>query len=224
VAPRAGASTALGTATLRPVIDAVASIAHTAAPFLVEPRQSMDVLVRLADRTVTGTIGGTYGNNIVSVTYAKLGARHRLQGWLELLALTATDPRAWQSVVVGRGGWSLLGPVGAELATTVLADLVALYDAGLAEALPFAPKTAAEYARIRSDRKSIANLQPVLQRVWYQERDAVYARFFPESLDELFAEPSRAEEVRGQLGEASRFGTLARRVWHVLLQCEELHR
>ena len=38
----------------------------------------------------------------------------------------------------------------------------------------------------------------------------------------MLAQPSRAAEERGDLGEPSRFGTLARRVFAPLLRCEEL--
>ena len=39
--------------------------------------------------------------------------------------------------------------------------------------------------------------------------------------DALLQEPSRPEEERGSLAEPSRFGTLARRVFHPILSVEE---
>jgi exodeoxyribonuclease V gamma subunit len=42
------------------------------------------------------------------------------------------------------------------------------------------------------------------------------------TLETLLAEPSRPGEVRGTLGEPSRFGTLARRVFQPLLDNEDL--
>jgi exodeoxyribonuclease V gamma subunit len=133
----------------------------------------------------------------------------------------------WQAVTIGRGGRSILGPVGDTFARRVLDDLIILYDLGRNEPLPFAPKTSAQYARIRMEDKSVTALQGVLEREWRGdrkrngERDADYARFFPESVTELLAARSRAEDVRPPLGEPSRFGSIARRVWQPLLSCEQ---
>ena len=128
----------------------------------------------------------------------------------------------------------MLGPVGEAYARRVLADLVELFQTGRNEPLPFAPKTSAEYARIRYEDKSVAALQGAIEREWSGtrggrgrpdragERDADYARFFPESLSDLLAPRSGPDDVRGTLGEPSRFGSLARRVWQPLFDHEEL--
>jgi exodeoxyribonuclease V gamma subunit len=56
------------------------------------------------------------------------------------------------------------------------------------------------------------------------DRDVAYEQYFGRGvkLEDLLREESRADEVRGALGEPSRFGTLARRVFTPLLVCEEL--
>ena len=56
------------------------------------------------------------------------------------------------------------------------------------------------------------------------DRDPAYEQYFGSgaSLADLMAEESRSAEERGALGEPSRFGTLARRVFTPLLTCEEL--
>jgi exodeoxyribonuclease V gamma subunit len=45
------------------------------------------------------------GDSIVRIGYSKLAPKHRLQAWLELLALTVSDPSGgWRAVTIGRGG------------------------------------------------------------------------------------------------------------------------
>jgi exodeoxyribonuclease V gamma subunit len=219
---------ALGTRTLAPVASEVASLAAVVEPYLAADREAHDVELELGGRTVAGTVGTVHGRQIVTVLYSWLGAKHRLQAWIQLLALSAAAPDVpWQAVTVGRGGRSILGPVPADFARQVLDDLITLYDLGRNEPLPFAPKTSAQYARIRIEGKSVAALQGVLQREWTGdrsrggERDADYARFLPASVTDLLAERSRPQDARGSLAEPSRFGSLARRVWQPVLSCEE---
>jgi exodeoxyribonuclease V gamma subunit len=106
----------------------------------------------------------------------------------------------------------------------VLADLVELRWTGLREPLPFSARTSAEYARLRSDQQLTPAMLRDLDKVWRQDRDDAYERFFGPGvkLTAMLDQPSRAEEVRGDLGEPSRFGTLARRVFAPLLRCEDL--
>ena len=104
----------------------------------------------LGEERLTGSVARVFGDDIVRVSFSRLSAKSRLQSWVELLALTAAHPdRSWRAVTIGSGGRSVLGPVGGRLAGLVLADLIDLQRTGLAEPIPFAPKTSAEYARIR---------------------------------------------------------------------------
>ena len=93
----------------------------------------------------------------------------------------------------------------------------------MAEPIPFAPKTSAEYARIRFDNRAVAPFKKILNQEWDRERDETYERFFGAgvTLDALLAPSPSASEERGDLREPSRFGTLARRVFHPLLMVEE---
>ena len=216
---------AFGHQALRKVLDNVRQVAEATRPFLVGPRQGCDVVAQLGDHTVIGTLSTLHEDRLVSVNYSWVGAKHRLLAWVELLALTAACPdRSWQSVTVGRGRPSVLGPVPGPWATMVLADLVQLYRTGLGEPLPLGPKTSAEYARIRYEGKSVDTLKDKLHRTWNEERDPAYESFFGRGVtfETLLEESSRPEEERGSLAEPSRFGTLARRVWHPLLGSEVL--
>jgi exodeoxyribonuclease V gamma subunit len=165
------------------------------------------------------------GDSIVHVSYSKLAAKHRLRAWLELLALTVTDPsRAWQAMTIGRGGCSQIRAVDATWAGKVLADLIALRAAGLREPLPFSPKASAEYAALRNRDRQPALYRRQLDKLWVEDRDEAYERFFGvgASLDAVLAQRSIPNEVRGNLAEPSRFGTLARRVFQPLLSVEDL--
>ena len=215
----------LGARTLTPVVDNVRQIAATSARFLEHPRSQRDVFAVLGEHTVAGTVSHLYGDRLVTVNYSWLGPKHRMQAWIELLALTASHPeRPWQAVTVGRASRSELGPVRAEWAGRLLGDLLEIYRLGLSEPLPLAPKVVAEYARIRHEDKSLANYSDKLDKLWGEERDPAYERFFGSGvkLESLLQEPGRPDEARGGLVEPSRLGTLARRLWQPLLGAEEL--
>ena len=202
---------------------AVTELTALATPFLVGDPERFEIVADLEDERLTGSVARVFGDDIVRVGFSRLSAKSRLQSWVELLALTAAYPeRSWRAVTVGSGGRSVLGPVGGQLARIALGDLIELQRTGLAEPIPFAPKTSADYARIRLNNWPIEPNLRSLEKTWTLERDALYEQFFGSGvgLETLLAEPSRPSEVRGSLGEPSRFGTLARRVFQPLLANE----
>lgn len=222
----------IGSRALDPIARNVAEIAARARPLLTGEPRTVDVLAELEvpgaygprHFTVVGTVPGVYEHRLVTVRYSQVGASHRLEAWLQLLAMTATEAEPWEAVAVGRsgfnGGSSTFGPVPQEFATLVLADLVDLYRTGLNAPLPLPPKAAAEYAERRADDRAPNVIMPRIQRTWEMECDACYRAVFGDGLDQLLAAPSIQAEERGSLAEPSRFGTLARRVWHPLLMSE----
>jgi exodeoxyribonuclease V gamma subunit len=60
--------------------------------------------VRLDDgRLLVGTVPGVLGTVVRSVSYSKVGPKHRLAAWVRFLALSAGPPEDGVSVVtVGR--------------------------------------------------------------------------------------------------------------------------
>jgi exodeoxyribonuclease V gamma subunit len=213
----------LGQVAIDKVADTVRELQETARPYLTEPAERRDVAIELGDLLLSGTVSRLHGPNLVRVGFSRLNARHRLQAWIELLALTATHSEVeWRAVALGRGGHALLGPVAGDWAARVLADLVDLRSTGLCEPLPFAPRTAYDYALLRADDKTVELFKPKLEATWAAERDVAYETFFGAraSLDDLLRQPSVAAEARGDIGEPSRFGTLARRVFHPLISAE----
>jgi exodeoxyribonuclease V gamma subunit len=216
---------ALGQKAIHDITEQVDELVRTAQPFLTDRPGPYEVLAELEGVRLTGTVSGVTGDSVVHVSYSKLATKHRLQAWLELLALTVSDPsRAWQAVTIGRGGCSQIRAVDAAWAGTVLADLIDLRATGLREPIPFSPKTSAEYAAIRYRDRQPAPYRRQLDKLWAEDRDEAYQRFFGvgASFDAMLAQPSISSEERGNLAEPSRFGTLARRVFQPLLSVEEL--
>ncbi|MFZ0832808.1 MAG: exodeoxyribonuclease V subunit gamma, partial [Mycobacterium sp.] len=132
--------------------DQAVLLAEQARPYRRDP-DAVDVDVDLgAGRRLTGTVTPVYGERLVSVTYSKLDGRHLLQSWIPLLALIAHDPRRdWSAICIGRPKRGttvrqeeLTRP--ADAAVTLLADLVAIYDAGRRAPLPLPVKTSYAWA------------------------------------------------------------------------------
>jgi exodeoxyribonuclease V gamma subunit len=215
----------LGQMAIQEITNQVEQLVETARPFLTDQPVPYEVLAELEDRRLTGTVSGVVGDSVVHVSFSKLAPRHRLQAWLELLALTVHDPsRPWQVVTIGRGGCSHLRAIHSTWASTVLADLIDLRATGLREPIPYAAKTSAEYAALRFRDRQPDLYRKQLNKLWLEDRDEAYGRFFGPgaSLSDLLAQPPIASEVRGNLVEPSRFGTLARRVFQPLLSVENL--
>ena len=216
--PRSFGSTALGE-----VADTVRELTDAAAAYRSGPPERRDISVPVGPQLLVGTISGIHQTNLIRVAYSFLAAKHRLQSWIELLAITASYPGSpWRAVTVGRGGRSVMGPVDPESALSLLAELAELRTTGLREPLPFSPKTSAEYARLRADGKTIDLYEKKLEAIWLTERDRAWESFFgiKANLEDLLRQPPSSEEQSQGLTEPSRFGTVARRVFEPLLSVE----
>ncbi|WP_273733019.1 exodeoxyribonuclease V subunit gamma [Mycolicibacterium septicum] len=117
--------------------------------------QAYDVDIDLGNgRRLTGTVSPVFGDRLVSVTYSKLDGKHLLQSWIPLLALAAGHPgRDWSAVCIGRprrGDNPRVEGLGRpDDPVALLADLVAIYDAGRREPLPLPIKTSYAWAAAR---------------------------------------------------------------------------
>jgi exodeoxyribonuclease V gamma subunit len=198
--------------------------------------RSVDVDVDLGGgRRLRGTVPEVYGDRLVPVTYSRLGATHRLQSWIRLLALAATDDdHSWTAHTLGRPtnkrsgegfATSLLGPLD-HTAVDVLRDLVDLRDRGLCEPLPLPLKASLTYARLRRTRAG--QDEALLKAGW----DWTDGRFPGEQSDPAHRRawgpgaplpgvsvPPRDGEAHD--GESTRFGALALRLWSPLLAAEQ---
>jgi exodeoxyribonuclease V gamma subunit len=233
----------------KPVIDSLLPtvedlVAATEAEAGTRPGETIDVRVALDNgRTVTGTVAGVRGDALITTTFSRVAAKHRLAAWVRLLAVTASAPETgWRAVTIGRprsgDGITVatIPPLMADAAArgafarSRLAALVDLYDRALCEPLPIACKATAAYARaLREGADADAAARDAWQGSynWPGEADEpehvlVFGR--GRSFDELCAEDPRADE-RGpgwEPGEATRFGRYAARLWTDLLDVEEV--
>ena len=213
----------LGQQVLNAIATDVTAVHQLAGPYLDVAPERHEVTLDLGSMRLTGSVGNVRGDTVLRVSFSRVAAKHRLQAWLDLLALTVAQPgRPWEAVTVGRGGLAAVGPVESGWAERALADLVDLQGTGLTAPIPFGAKTSFEYARIRYLDRPIELSRGLLDRYWSEERDEVHERFYgPQPpLAVLLAEPSIAAEERGRLADPTRFGTLARRVFEPLLIAE----
>jgi exodeoxyribonuclease V gamma subunit len=224
----------LGGRQLDQVLAEVSPLVEAATPLMAAGRRTVDVLIDLSGgRRLTGSVPGLYGVRLITVTYSKLGARDRLRAWITLVALAAGHPETpWTAVTIGRGDpgrpqISVLGPVGAERAGQVLADLVELYGEGLRAPLESATKTSAAYAAARRADNDVPDSMRRARMRWAsgdfpgEDADAANERIWGRraTLDALTSTPAT-----GTNGETSRFGELALRLWGPLLDSERMGR
>ena len=112
----------LGWRMLGDLVDRADPLAEPRLALRTRPATAVDVDVDLGDgRWLRGTVPGVYGDRLVPVSYSRLGATHRLQSWVRVLALAASYPdRNWTAHTIGRPtnsrsrdthAVSLLGPV-----------------------------------------------------------------------------------------------------------------
>ncbi|GAB2574979.1 exodeoxyribonuclease V subunit gamma [Microlunatus antarcticus] len=212
----------LGTRVVGDLRTEVGTVAASAAPWTERPAERVDVLLDLGPVRLTGSVDGVRGDTAVRVLFSRPSAKHRLQAWVELLALSASRPeREWRTVVVGRKGQLELGPVTPEFARLVLTDLVDLQGAGLRTLLPFAPLASYEYALLDS-RDQLPDELKRVEDQWGRDRDPLWERVLGvgADLDTLMAEPARPGEGRPDRDGESRFASVARRVFVPLIRVQ----
>ena len=193
----------------------------------VEP-QAYDVDLDLGTgRRLTGTVSPVFGERLVSVTYSKLGGKHLLASWIPLLALAAGYPeRDWAAVCIGRPRrgdtprTTGLGRPDDPLA--LLADLVAMYDAGRREPLPLPVKTSFAWAEARhtgDDPELAAGYRWRSGNYPGEDREPAHERAFGKNawLRDLMQPLRPGEEVAG---EEHRLGAYSARLWLPLLRAE----
>ncbi|MEJ5944116.1 exodeoxyribonuclease V subunit gamma [Pseudokineococcus basanitobsidens] len=222
-------------------------VVRASAPERAEPAGPVDVEADVAGVRLVGTVTGVRGRVTLRVTASRLGARHRLEAWLDLLALSAGAPRAgWRAVAVGRGGARVvLGPLDEEEARTALAELVGLHRAGLLAPLPLPLRTGFAYAERRRAGRSVDVARRAAAQEWEggtypgenAEAEHVLLHGAGSRAAVLWGTPSgpddrepgapgvdgRAPDESGpgwSPDERDRFGALARRLWDRVLDAE----
>jgi exodeoxyribonuclease V gamma subunit len=203
----------------------------------------IDVRVTLDDgRLLNGTVTGVGGDLLLTTTFSRVSAKHRIAAWVRLVALTASSPeRPFAAATVGRGqgddvrtAWiESLGADAAQrraAAQSELAVLMDLYDRGMREPLPMFCQTSAAYAgAARQGQDGIAAAVKEWETDWSfekEDREAEHQMAFGGVLtmsEVLDMSPAESEEGEGwSQSEESRFGRLALRLWEGLLSREEV--
>ena len=223
----------LGWKRLTALCDAARPLAAAALHLRASPAAAIDVEVDLGDgRRLRGTVPEVYGDRLVPVSYSRLGAKHRLQSWVHVLALAAAQPDGeWSAHTIGRPessrsrldvATSVLTP-DAE-AIRALIGLVELRDLGLVEPLPMPLKASLAYARARLDRKPEGLALKKALWAWQSSRypgedaEPAHVRVWGADAPLPGQDPAGAD-VR-QPPETTRFGSLAARLWVPLLRHE----
>ncbi len=184
--------------------------------------------------TLTGTVSGVHGTTLVRVVYSRLGSKHRLRAWAQVLALAASHPKQeWRAVTVGRGfrtaSRTALVPPPADTAARHLSDLLDLYARGLREPLPMTPKASHAYAAARNGGEPPDAALSAAAAAWTGSRGSGEAEdrchqlvwgAVPEFRLLLAQPPGAAESGADWPQEPTRFGVLARRLWDPLLAAE----
>jgi exodeoxyribonuclease V gamma subunit len=175
---------------------------------------SVDVRVALGDgRTLTGTVPGVSGDELRTVTYSRVAAKHRLTSWVRLLALTAARPeRQFSALTVGRSQpparvrVACIRPLAREAALAHLATLADLYVRGMRRPLPLYCETSGAYAQAGA-----AAARSAWTSEWNFERED--------------REPEHELVLGGVLGFdelPAGLDRLAHALWDGLLACEEV--
>lgn len=226
---------ALGQAVLAQVRERIAPIVAAADPFSGPgPAHAVDVDVELPDgRRITGTVPGVHGDVLLRAVYSRLGPKHRLRAWVQLLALAAGDPaHGYRAVTVGRSPGRtpraavarLDAPSAAE-AVRHLTELVALRDQALREPLPVPVETACAYATARAAATEVVQALDAARTRWkdgFERTDEYHVEVWgpAATLDDLAGTPTEAERAWWP-EEGTRLGVLARRVWEPVIAHED---
>jgi exodeoxyribonuclease V gamma subunit len=232
----------LGIPVVQRILPTVNRVAACARTFTDAEARSIGVNVALADgHALLGSVSGVRGTVLLSASYSRVNARHRLAAWVRLLALTAAAPGAsFEAVTVGKAPYgsdaelqiARIPPVPFDDALAELGRLARLRDRGLVDVLPLPPLTAAAYARAAARGE---DTEAAAGKAWTsgfkvpgEDVDPDHVRAFGGvlTLSELLALPLRADEA-GELGGAAAFGVprlalYASQLWDRLLAIEEL--
>lgn len=231
---------------LGPTVDGLVASVEALPPGPGQPR-SIDLRLPLPDgQLLVGTVGVLSDTLLRSVTFSRVGPKHRLAAWVRFLCLAAARPDAeFAAVSIGRSRAgapkaatvtiATLAPLAGDpagrrdAALAHIAGLIDLYDRGMREPLPLycaasAAYAAAVHAGKAPDRAARAAWES--DKFPREDKDPEHILVLGGgcSYDTVVGPaPGADEDGPGwPAGEDSRFGRYARRLWEPLLACEEL--
>jgi exodeoxyribonuclease V gamma subunit len=222
----------LGDRAIEVVCDRVQQLERESSAARESEPTSVDLTVDLGDgRRLVGVVPDVRGRRIVRVNYSRLAPKHRLDAWLDLLALTAALPdQAWMAVTYGwwkagnrqETACSTLDPV--EEPRPLLLDLVEVWQRGLREPLPLFAKTSPAWVsatdRGRDPLVTASYTWDGNDSVAGEAADPAHVRVFGAGvkLERLLGVPRPEEDWND---EPTRLGRYAMHVWRPLLRHEK---
>ncbi|WP_166844959.1 exodeoxyribonuclease V subunit gamma [Isoptericola sp. BMS4] len=230
----------LGFTALRDVVDRVRPVQAMTQNVTtgVGAARAVDVAATLPSGVVVaGTVPAVHDGRVVRAEYSKLGPKHRLRAWLQVLALAASPgpPPAgsWHAATVGRApgrspraAWSRIDAPDATEAARLLDDLVGLRAAAARAPLPVPPEAAHAYAVSRGGGTGDpGQAMSEARYTWnggFERADPYHVLCWGDgaALD-AFAGVPDDDDRRAFPDEPTRLGALARRVWDPLLAHEQ---
>jgi exodeoxyribonuclease V gamma subunit len=222
----------LGDRAIEGVVSRVQQLEQVSAAEREPEPTSIDLTIDLGSgRRLVGVVPDVRGRRIVRVNYSRLAPKHRLEAWIDLLALTTALPdQAW--IAVTYGWWkagnrqepacSILDPV--EEPRDLLLDLVEVWQRGLREPLPLFAKSSPEWVSAVDRGKD-----PLVAASYKwngndsmdgEGADPAHVRVFGDgvSLERLLGVPRPEEDWND---EPTRLGRYAMHVWRPLLRHEK---
>ncbi|KAA0020078.1 exodeoxyribonuclease V subunit gamma [Antrihabitans cavernicola] len=220
-----------GSRQLEDIERSVGLLAQVSRPVHDGTPDTVDVSIDLGGgRRLNGAISGVYGTTIARTSYSRLAPKHRIAGWVSLLATHVQHPeQGWQAVSTGRGQfgrptWRSTLAVPAD-PIEELRRLVDLRDRGLREPLPVAPASSSIYADRRVRGASPADALATADKEWSSkfgeanDRHLAFAHGPDLALAQLGSDSPIGDEATWA-DESTRFGAFARRLWDGLLSNE----
>ncbi|WOP20257.1 exodeoxyribonuclease V subunit gamma [Raineyella sp. LH-20] len=214
---------AAGAAVLDRIRGTVDRILRESAAVRAEAPQTRHVRVPLAEGRVLSADVTTRGATVVSVAYGRIGPRHRLRAWFDLLALAAAGavdrPRAQ---LIGRNDLLDLAAPDSRTARFLLDRWVQVATVGLTTPLPLPLRTGAALqssVRPGTGGSDLWGHRALLQ-AWDQERDANWELLWGRDLQALVRAP-RPAQLPAIGDEPDWIADLARGLWSPLDEAEQ---
>lgn len=215
---------ALGQAVLDGVLDEARRSAREVPSGLPEAElHDLSLSVAVPGHGTVPLVGrvATHGTELLAVEFSTLQPRHRLAGWLRLLALAAAEPGEWRSRVVGKGRRALYAAPPTDVATDLLARYLALYALGLSRPLPALPRLGfawAEYRTSQRDPEDRLVSRKTFDRCWEFDADDHWTAFF--RYPDLLTLPVEAALPGADPTERTLVGALASSIWAPVMAAE----
>lgn len=213
---------ALGTHALNEIGAEVEQILQTSRVQTLPPSTSADLGLQLdVDGTMvglSGVVGDLRGESLARVRFGKLGERHLISAWIDLLLLCAADTStSWRLQVHGSphsyAPPLTMGPVEPGRARALLTDLLRIHRAGLRQPLPVPIDLGRQYVTARQNADDVAARRRIATRTRYLPDKPVWDRILGGHELEDFVRPAGDPERAGEFGCSHLFGQVALSVW-----------